>query len=337
MLVRLLKSPFRSVDEKHMHEVLAQEAEVLKVAKLTESDKILNLEAAVARLSVQANMYSQSLSEQKHRQLLEWLSVSPSYSYHQFISQSRLANLGEWLLSNRDYIEWQTSSSPSLLLVHGIIGSGKSMLCSMIVDSLLSVANSDPSAAPFGYIYCANPDFEKARRSSDHMMRSILGQLALDRTGRRTIKDFLYSEYERQNATARVDGLDLPKLRTKDCVRLILELAEQDPLTIVIDAVDIINEGERHALMSALKEIAVKADSVVKILITSRSSNLTAIEPAVNKQIQITSREIERDMENFVNHLIDNAVTSKLLLEGRVSPALRNRLTEALLDGAGEM
>ena len=207
----------------------------------------------------------------------------------------------------------------------------------MMVDSLLSAAKSDTSAAPFGYIYCANPDFEKARRSSDDVMRSILGQLALDRTGRRTIKDFLYSEYERQIARARVDGLDLPKLRTQDCVRLMLELAEQDPLTIIIDAIDTVNEGERHALISALKEIVGKADNVVKILITSRSSNLTAIEPAVNKQIQITSQETQQDMESFVNHLIDNVVTSKLLLEGRVSPALRKRLTKALLDGAGEM
>ena len=320
-----------------MDQVLALEAEVLKIAKLTDTDKLLNLEAAVTRLSVQANMYSQSLSEQKYGQFLEWLSVSPYYSYHRFISQSRLASLGKWLLNNKDYIDWQTSSSPSILLIHGIIGSGKSMLCSMIVDSLLSTAKSDPSAAPFGYIYCANPDFEKARRSSDDVMRSILGQLALDRTGRLTIKDFLYSEYERQIATARVDGLDLPKLRTQDCVRLMLELAEQDPLTIIIDAIDTVQESERYALVSALKEIVVKADNVVKILITSRSSNRTAIEPAVNKQIQITSHETRRDMESFVNHLIDTVVTSKLLLEGRVSPPLRNMLKEALLDGAGEM
>lgn len=335
--MRSIKGPFRTVDEKQMPQVLAQEAEVLKIAKLTDTDKLLNLEAAVTRLSVQANMYSQSLSEQKYNKFLEWLSVLPCYSYHQFISQSRLTNLGKWLLNKRDYIDWQTSSSPSLLLVHGITGSGKSMLCSMIVDSLLLTAKNDPPAAPFGYIYCANPDFEKARRSSDDVMRSILGQLAIDRTDRRTIKDFLYSEYERQIATASVDGLDLPKLNTQDCVRLVLELAEQDPLTIIIDAIDTVKESERHTLASALKEIVLKAKNVVKILITSRSSNCAAIELAVNKQIQINSHETQRDMESFVNHLIDTVVTSKLLLEGRVSPALRNMLIEALLDGAGEM
>lgn len=320
-----------------MDKILAQEAEVLKIAKLKETDKLLDLEAAVTRLSVQASMYSQSLSEQMYNKILEWLSASSYNSYHQFVSQFRLPSLGKWLLNHKNYVDWQTSSSSSLLLLDGIIGSGKSMLCSMLVDSLLSIANNDPSAAPFGYIYCANLDFERARRSSDDVMRSILGQLALDKTGRHKIKDFLCSEYERQTAIATVNGPDLLKLKTQDCVRLILELAEQDPLTIIIDAIDTVKENERHALISALKGIVLEADNVVKILITSRSSNRTVFTPAADKQIQITSHETQQDMESFVNHLIDTAMKSKLLLEGKVSPALRSMLTQALLDGAGEM
>jgi hypothetical protein len=282
-------------------------------------------------------MYSQSLSEEKYNKILEWLSASPCYNHHQFVSQSRLPGLGEWLLNHKDYINWQTSSSSSLLLLHGITDSGKSMLCSVIVDSLLSIVKNDPFAAPFGYIYCADPDFERARPSSDDVMRTILSQLALDTTGRRKIKDFLCSEYERQIATARVNGPDLLKLRTQDCVRLILELAEQDPMTIIIDAIDTVKENERHALISAPKGIVLEADNVVKILITSRSSNRTRVAPAADKQIQITSHETQQDMESFVNHLIDTAVKSKLLLEGKVSPALRSILIQALLDGAGEI
>ncbi|MCJ1463344.1 hypothetical protein MMC07_001951 [Pseudocyphellaria aurata] len=335
-MARLLKSPFRTVDEQ-MHKVLAQEAEVLKIAKLTDTDKLTYLEAAVTRLSVQATMYSQSLSEHRYNKILEWLSASPCYNHHQFVSQSRLPGLGKWLLYHKDYIDWQTSSSSSLLLLHGITGSGKSILCSMIVDSLFSVADNDPSTAPFGYIYCTNPNFERAGPSCDDVMRSILGELALDRTSRRKIRDFLCSEYERQIATASVRGPDILKLRTQDCVRLILELAEQDPLTIIIDAIDTVKENERHVLVSALKELVLGADNVVKILITSRKSNCLTIAPAVDKRIQITSHETQQDMKSFVNHLIDTAVTSKLLLEGKVSPALRGMLIQALLDGAGEM
>ena len=333
MSVHWLESPFRTVDEEQMHKVSAQEAEVLKLAKLIDTDRLVSLETAVTRLSVQASMYSQSLSEQKYNKIVGWLSASPYYNHHQFVSQSRLPGLGKWLLDHRDYIGWQTSSSSSILLLHGITGSGKTNLCSVIVDWLISNANNDL----FGYLYCAKPDFERALHSSDDVMRSILGQLTLDTTGGRKVKDFLCSEYERRIAMAKVDGLDLPKLRTQDCVRLILELAEQDPLTIIIDAIDTLKENERHALISALERIVSEADNVVKILLTSRTSNCTIVAPAANKQVQITNYETQQDMEILVNHLIDTAVTSKLLLEGKVSPVLRSMLIQALLEGAGEM
>ena len=73
-----------------MHKVLAQEAEVLKIAKLKDIDKLLYLEAAITRLSIQAIMYSQSLSKQKYNTILEWLFASSYYNHHQFLSQSRL-------------------------------------------------------------------------------------------------------------------------------------------------------------------------------------------------------------------------------------------------------
>jgi ankyrin repeat domain-containing protein 50 len=94
-------------DEEQMYKVLAQEADVLKIAKLTDTNKLLYLEAAVTRLSVQATMYSQSLSEEKYNKILEWLSAPPYYNHHQFVSQSRLPGLGKWLLSHKDYIDWQ--------------------------------------------------------------------------------------------------------------------------------------------------------------------------------------------------------------------------------------
>ncbi|KAL6713705.1 hypothetical protein ACLMJK_009170 [Lecanora helva] len=334
--LRLIKSPFRTFDETQMQQILARKTEVLQIAKLIDSEKLLNLDAAVTRLSTQADIYSQSFSEQEYNGFVSWLSALPHYRYHQFIIDSRLPKLGTWLFRNKDYIEWQTSSS-SFLMVHGIVGSGKSMLCSMIADTLLCNARNNPAAAPFGYIYCANPDFEKKYVSSDDVMRSILGQLALDRNSHRTIKDVLYSEFERQIAKASVDGLDLPKLKTQDCVRLVLELAEEDPLIIIIDAIDTVTESERFSLISALKEIVWKADNIVKILVTSRSSSYAGIESAATHRIQITSHGTQQDMGIFVNHLIDCAVASERLLEGRVSQALRELMMEALLDEAGEM
>ncbi|KAF6809884.1 ankyrin repeat domain-containing protein [Colletotrichum musicola] len=263
--------------------------------------------------------------------------VAPYYHHHQFIAQMRLPGAGQWLLSHEDYTQWQSSSSPSLLLLHGIPGSGKSTLCSVVVDSVLSIASTTPSAAPLAYFYCANPESEKARRSSDDTMRTILFQLCVNATHPTQMRDILSSEYERQRARSRAGKMDMPRLRTKDCVRLILELAEQDPMTIVIDGLDSVEDSERPDLIDALREIVSHADNVVKIFVTSRSSHRAAAMPIAEFQIQLTTQETRPDMEAFVEHSVDDAVARKLLLEGNLRPEIRRMLLHALLDGAGEM
>lgn len=67
----MFKSPFRIIDEEHMHKFLAHEAEVLKFAQLKDTDKLLHLETAITRLSVQTIMYSQSLSKQNYNKIFE--------------------------------------------------------------------------------------------------------------------------------------------------------------------------------------------------------------------------------------------------------------------------
>lgn len=335
--VRLVKSPFRTVNPEHVRKILTREDEVLKIARLADTETLHFLEAEMIRLSVQGLVSSHSLSDEKYTKILDWLAAAPYYNHHQYISQSRLPSCGNWLLNHKAYLDWHISSSSAVLLLHGITGSGKTTLCSKVIDSFLTAITQTPSAAPLAYFYCANPDFERARASPDDIMRTILAQLSVDATQRGKMRDFLWSEYERQSATARVDGLELPKLRTQDCVRLILELAEQDPLTIIVDAVDNINKEERHVFLNALKQITMKADNVVKVFVTSRSENHVLAAATADKEIKITSQDVRGDIESFVRHQVEVAVTNKLLLDGQVSIHLRAMLEEVLIDVAAEM
>lgn len=335
--VRLVKSPFRAVNSEHMQKILTREDEVLKIAKLADTETLHFLEAAIIRLSSQGLISSRSLSDRKFTKILDWLAASPYYNHHQYVSQARLPSCGDWLLNHPVYLDWQISSSSAVLLLHGITGSGKTTLCSKVVDSFLAAITKAPSAAPLAYFYCANPEFERSRASPDDIMRTILGQLSIDATQRGKMRELLWSEYERQSATARIDGLELPKLRTRDCVRLILELAEQDPLTIVIDAVDNIDEEERPIFLNALKQIKLNADNVVKIFVTSRSENRVLAVMAADKDINITSQDVRNDIQSFVRHQVETAVDNKMLLDGEVSSHLRAMLEQVLIDGAGEM
>lgn len=311
-----------------------REKEVDAFSKLADAETLRSLDAGFTRLSTQASRY---LAEEKYNNILEWLAVAPYYLHHRFLAQSRLPNLGRWLFSHTEYTNWSTSSSPSLLLIHGIAGSGKSTLCSIIVDDLLVAATNNTSAAPFAYFYCASLESEKERRSSASVMRTIVLQLALDASHPMKMKDFLCAEYERQLLQARAGKLDMPRLTTKDCVRLILELAEEDPMTIVIDGIDAVDDNDRPILIQALRDIVSKADNIVKILITSRSSSRAAAIPASEFHIQITSQETKGDMKVFVDGLIDNAVANKVLLEGKVCVDTQNLLKHELLTRAGEM
>ncbi|KAH9242491.1 hypothetical protein K456DRAFT_1716209 [Colletotrichum gloeosporioides 23] len=304
-ITRVLKSPFRTVKEDRKKELQAREHDVNQLATLADTDILRNLNATFERISVQS---TKALSEDKFNEIVAWLSVAPYHSHHQFVAESRLAGVGQWLLNHDDYLQWLTSSSPSLCYLHGIPGSGKSTLCSVVVDSMLAQSGSNPSATPLGYFYCANPEFEKARRSYDDVLRTILFQLSINPSSKTTVKQFLCSEYERQVARSPASKLDIMKLRTKDCVRLILELAEQDPIIIII-----------------------------MVFVTSRTSNRAAMIPTSAFQIQISPELARPDMKIFVKNQIDTAVKAKLLLGGQISLETREALENALLEGAGEM
>ncbi|KUI59751.1 Ankyrin repeat and KH domain-containing protein mask [Cytospora mali] len=324
----------RMRDNRLMQNVLARENEVIKIAKLADMETLQLPEAAIMRLSLQESICSKFVSEERYAEILDWLSPSPYCNHHEFVSQSRLPGVGKWLLSHPKYIDWQNTSSSSMFLLNGVPGCGKTTLCSVVVDASLQTAANHPLTTPLGYFYCANSEFEKARSSSDDIMRTILSQLALDSTDRSRIGDFLCFEYRRQSAMARANGLSLSQLKTKDCTRLILELAEKDPLTIFVDGLDSINEKELPVLLGALREIVTKADNVVKIFATSRSnSHLISIS---DKQIQITAHETQVDMEAYVHHQVHTVVTNKVLLQGNISPGLRSMLIQTLLGGAGE-
>ncbi|KAF4899121.1 Ankyrin-1 [Colletotrichum fructicola] len=333
-IARAVKSPFRTVKEDRKKELQDREHEVNQLTTLADAEILRSFDGTFKRFSMQA---SRLVSEDKFNEIASWLSVAPYYSHHQFIAESRLAGVGQWLLNHQDYTQWLTSSSSSLFYLYGIPGSGKSTLCSVVVDTMISAAGNDPCASPLGYFYCANPEFEKARRSCDDVLRTILFQLSIDSSSRTMVKQFLYSEYERQLARSPAGRFDMVKLRTKDCVRLILELAEEDPITIIIDGLDSIDDDDKYTLIKALDDIVSQADNVVKIFVTSRSSNQAAMIPTAAFKTQITPEATRQDMEAFVKHQIDAALAAKLLLGGVVRFDTRKVLEEALLEGAGEM
>ncbi|KAK1756491.1 ankyrin repeat-containing domain protein [Echria macrotheca] len=335
-LVRIAKSTFRIGDHEQMKKIQTREAEVLKFASLVDSNTLRSLESVLIRLSDQTIASAKELDEQNRHKLLTWLSTVDYSRHHELRAEARLDETGAWLLRHAEYEDWVMSSSSSILLLHGIPGSGKSTLCSAVVDTLLASSKKQPLAAPFAYFYCADSEAEPERASPEEILRCILRQLAID-TQNGKVRGSLLAAYECRVAEAKTGGLDVAKLRLKESVERILDLASEDPLTIVIDALDEINEESRHQLLSALDRMVEESDNVVKIFLTSRNDGqIFGLLPSA-RRINITSEDTESDMKTYVGQQVDDAIAHKRMLNGGVPAALRDQVAERLISGAGEM
>lgn len=337
-----------------MESIIQKEAELLKIAGFSDSEKLYYLEDSVTRLIDQAAVYQTMVDDIKHLELLRWLSSSPFTRHHEAISEQRMPNSATWLLHHPEYSNWKASSSSSILLVHGIQGSGKSNICSAVVDSFLSEHTANPLAAPIAYFYCADCEFEPERAQAGNVMRSLLRQLTISTYGKPKARDIILLDFERRLAQSKVDGMDMSKLTVKGCVDVILEVTTRDPVVIIVDALDEMRETERPALISALEEVVVKSSNVVKVFLTSRNDSQvfslltkrnTDVDPAIAQQqskayvkyIEINKDDTLEDIRHYVKMKLLKAVQDRRLLKHDPSSELTDLLHQKLIIGAGEM
>ncbi|KAF5582266.1 ankyrin 1 [Fusarium pseudocircinatum] len=329
--VRLAKSVFWT-DDDGIQKILSREDEVLKLAKLQDTSDLRFIQKTVLRLRDQINSNTKRIEEDDYIKMISWMSMSPFSIHHETISESRTPNFGQWLLQHETYRNWCESSSSSTLWVHGITGSGKTNLFSVIVDSLRKTWASQPESTPFAYFYCLESESEPERSSADGILRSILRQLAITET-QSDVRDFFYSDFQRRSRSARLQGLDLPKLSRRECVDRIVQVANEDPITILLDGVEQVEDESCDALLQSLSDIMSKAENVVKVLVASRNSLDILSSLPIAKEVIVTADHVHDDMTKFITQNIDDAK----LISGRLSPDRRSCLIKELLEGAGEM
>ncbi|KAL8707486.1 MAG: hypothetical protein Q9225_007745, partial [Loekoesia sp. 1 TL-2023] len=289
---RVVKSALGPSEENQMQHIAAQEAKVSALARLFDAEVakdtsqsvaavrslLENLEAPINRLADQAIMSIKALEEHKYLELLRWLSSIPFSRHHENHSETRIATSGRWLFSHPEYLGWNRSSSSSLLVLHGVLGSGKTTLASAVIDSILEENTGKASPAHVAYFYCAKNTFEPERSDPDEILRSLVRQLTFNNDRQRKVHETLAIEYERREAEARLDGFDVPKLRSAECIRLILDMAASNPAVIIIDAVDEVQDNRQHELLDGLHRIIQDAANVVKISGPGKSARNIAMQ-----------------------------------------------------------
>ncbi|KAL9076264.1 MAG: hypothetical protein Q9157_003711, partial [Trypethelium eluteriae] len=249
----------------------------------------------------------------------------------------RLPGTAKWLLQHPEYNSWMASSSSSILLLHGILGSGKTSLASAVIDYCPQSSSAESLSCLMAYFYCAKGAAEPECSKAEEIIRSILRQLAISREPQHIINEALVTRYERLEAEAKLDGLDMIRMTTKECLDVILEITTFNALVIVVDAVDQIEEKSRYELLFALRELCTRSVSVIKVFLTSRDNQDVFNLLLDARKFRITKDDSREDIELFARHQVTQSITQGKLLRGNPSTELVESLLVALVEGAQEM
>ncbi|KAL8771405.1 MAG: hypothetical protein Q9209_003073 [Squamulea sp. 1 TL-2023] len=278
-----------------------------------------------------------TLKDTRYREILDWLSPIRYIEHQKRHSERRLQGSGEWFLNSHEYLNWQSSSTSSMFLLHGMAGSGKTSLASAIVDSILRQSSSNRSPAFLAYIYCSKSATEVELSDPEEIMRSVVRQLGVSCGTQKTVHRAVLNEYERRETEAQLAGFDVARLSLQDCIRLITSITGADPASIVIDAVDEVQPKGRYELVEALQQVIRDSSNAVKIFATSRDDDQVLSLLTNASTLRIRAENQQADMESFVYDQVNHAIKSRRLLGGDVSSNLQADLSQALMDGAGEI
>ncbi len=178
---------------------------------------------------------------------------------------------------------------------------------------------------PLAYFYCEKGSAEAERSDPTEVLRSIARQLSGD-DPRTPVRLPLISKYN--NFTR--PGVRFRRLDIEECIQLILDLTEDNPATIVVDALDEVDASARYKLLDAFDQIIGRSTNIVKIFASSRDDGDIVCRLAESPNLYISAKDNEGDIDKFVDDQLAKAIGSKRLLNGNVSPILAKTISEVL-------
>ncbi|CZR60508.1 related to vegetatible incompatibility protein HET-E-1 [Phialocephala subalpina] len=293
------------------------------------------LEEPIVRSASMLQDYTDSMKEREREELLQWLSTIQHKKHHKVKRNEYLEGSCGWLLGSREYIKWKKSSTSSILWLHGIAGSGKSVLVSSVVEDFHQEQSGNPSAAPIAYFYCSRDAGESERANPEEIMRSILEQVASN-TANLPIREPVVGIYKQKKRENR--GLP-PKepLTLDETTDILLKIFEENPVTIVIDALDECDPDERHKLLEALDTIISESASLVRVFVSSRNDGDIVCQLEESPNIFIRASDNSADIARYVQEQVSEAIKKKRMIKGKVSPEMKERIVTTLIDGAQGM
>jgi hypothetical protein len=261
--------------------------------------------------------------EEKLLKFRNWLSPPDPSENHERTLKQRTPNTGLWFLESNEYASWKKQPA-SLIWLHGMLGCGKSVLCSTIIQDVLQNYEQDPGKA-VAYFYF---DFRDAQKQSPELMiKSLITKFMWRCMRMPSDLEYMYHLCENGGQQPSSDAL----------LHVLRHLIEGIPdVYIILDALD--ECASRAQLMDTIHELVSWQLGQLHILITSRKEPdiENTLENLVDEHssIYLQTETVDKDIQTYVCHRLS---TDKKLMKWAKDKQLCVQIENVLMKKARGM
>ncbi|KAN0128615.1 hypothetical protein V8E53_013534 [Lactarius tabidus] len=283
-----IEDALKRLDKLTQEEARMAAAEILRLTQIVAND--------VQQLAV-------SIDDVKWNQvrvsLRSWVTPPDPSINHNFACGIQHGGTAQWFFRGGMFRDWK--STGSLLWVYGKPGSGKSIICSAIVQDVETLSKT--GLASIAYFYFDFRDLDK--QNCRNLLSSLLVQLASQSSPRCDILHRLYKEHDEGSRTPSDAAL-------KKCLMNMLAIPNQSPIYIILDALDECPNSygipsPREQVLSLLKELMDLRQSQLHICVTSRPEfDIRAkLEPLALHSVSLHDESGQKqDILDYVNSVV---------------------------------
>ncbi|KAI9436583.1 hypothetical protein H4582DRAFT_398855 [Lactarius indigo] len=216
-----MEDALKRLDRLTQEEALMAAAEILRLAQIITNDG-KETKQAVQQL---ASSVDDMKWNESRKSLREWVIPPDPSTNHNIACDLHHGGTAQWFFQGSMFGEWK--SDGSLLWIYGKPGSGKTILCSAIVQDIATLREA--GSASMAYFYFDFRDLDK--QHIRNLLPSLLIQLSAQSDRRRDVLSRLYLAHDNGETKPRIGAMI-------ECLRDMLTIDDQRPIYIILDALD---------------------------------------------------------------------------------------------------
>lgn len=301
--------------------------------------RVLELSANVAIYDTVVNVegrVKKGLEDRERKEILQWLSTKDFDLHQESMLDKRWSGTGDWLLEHESFKDWLLGAGKSRLLwCNGGAGTGKSVVCSVVVDHIQRQLAQDSQNSRLVYAYF---DYQHREQSQT---REIVGSLAKHLVGSQSaLPDLVVQTFRDHNARDKKPSL-------QSTIGFFCEAARDlSGLFLVIDALDECNDEDRELFLRSFIGHVLHNIPQARVLVTSRpeASISDYLHSLSACEITIGGEKTKEDISKYIRGQVAESETPNPGLQGGLrrtlrvkDPRVRDEIIESLEAKSGGM